>query len=122
MLIKPDADESVSFWESRVLVPTHRRLSDEGVVSHTGRQIKGFPALEKPLLRLLQGTEDADPGRASCMCIWRSPSSVGLWRRTHLLGWEGRQRKAGFRRWFGVGSAGRPPPSSVALGTLLFQV
>ena len=49
-------------------------------------------------------------------------SGVGFWKSTCLVpGGEERQRKAGFRRWFGMGSTCRPPASSVALGSLLFQ-
>ena len=37
-----------------------------------------------------------------------------------LVGRRGREKQV-FRRWFGMGSTRRPPASSVALGSLLFQ-
>lgn len=45
---------------------------------------------------------------------------VGLWKSTHLVGRGGRGKQVS-GRCFGMGSTGRPPASSAALGSLLFQ-
>lgn len=107
-------------------MPTHRRVYDEGVVSHKGRLMKGFPALEKPLFELYrsqQGLGEADLGRASCGGVDRGWPAVWASGRAHvwcLVGRRGREKQV-FGRWFGMGSTRRPPASSVALGSLLFQ-
>lgn len=107
-------------------MPTRRRVYDEGVVSHRGRLMKGFPALEKPLFELYrsqQGLGEADLGTG--LLWWGGGGWPVVWtsgraRVWCLVGRRGREKQV-FGRWFGMGSTGRPPASSVALVSLLFQ-